>query len=161
MIPPRDQAVRHNRAAFTLIEVLAVVVLMMMVAVAATSSLSSSSAAADLIRIRAGCARLDAQGRLFARTCASSVALRVNHDSNALELVQLDVVKQLASVPLPSDLTIRFEIDNNPVESVVFDRLGRSPDYRAVFGQGARATQMNIAGLTGLAFAQHEMERAQ
>lgn len=138
---------------FTLLEVLAVIVVLTIVTALGLAGLSSSSSAAELMKVKGGCRNLDAQARLVARTCGASVVIKFDAVSNQLELLQGDNSDHLAAMSVPEGLSVRFDINGVTTDHIIFDRLGRSSDYRVVIASGNRQSRLDIAGLTGVATA--------
>lgn len=134
---------------FTLIEMLAVIVVLTLVAALGISGLSSTGSAAALMKVIGECRGLDAQARLAARTCGSSVMIKLDADSRRIELIQRDNLAQLSEVSLPADVSVRFEIDGAASDTVMVDRLGKSADYSVVVNYQGHQRRIELAGITG------------
>ena len=65
-----------------------------------------------------------------------------------VQLSLLDSGEQLAEITLPRKASARLVTDR-PTDTIVFDRLGRSPDYDVAVTLENRIVAWHLCGLTG------------
>jgi len=131
-----------RRGGYTLLEVLAVVAILGSVAGAIAASLGASTREAQRSALRASIRDLDARARLFARS-GTPVALSREEDGR-LVLREHPHGRVLMALE-GSELELRTEAG---ARSLVFDRLGRTPDYAVTFFDDANGP-LRVQGATG------------
>ncbi len=133
------------RRGLTLIEVLGVIVIVALVASVTTVGLAATHERSRLRDTAAQMRDLDGRARLLAAT-VGTVVVSMADDGRRVELRAGGVERDelLASLEIPINVTI--EVDTDPV---IFDRLGRSPDYTVTLEAGQYVERWQVAGLTG------------
>jgi type II secretory pathway pseudopilin PulG len=132
----------------TLIETLAVIVIISLVAGATIVNLSAASARAELRCTMATIRDMDARARLMGRS-GNSVVLTPTEQRDGLLLVTERENELLSTVPMPSGVRVRLQIDGGEA-AVQFDAVGRSVDYELLLEQQDSVRILRVCGLTGL-----------
>lgn len=139
---------RAPRAAFTLIELLAVIVIVSLTIGLVTISLAATGERAYLRATVAQWRDLDARARAFARSLGS-ITMRLDQGSHAVQLHRDQSGELLTTVHLPQDLSATLGSEE-PSHTIIFDRLGRSPDYDVkLLAKNNRTIHWHVCGLTG------------
>jgi len=143
------RSTRPNRCriplGFTLIELLSVIAILSLVAGLATAGLAATTDSARLREVQARWRDLDAHGRLLARR-EGTVVMSVDEERRLVRLHLRSPAEPVASFALPRGVSGRIERDDG---RVVFDALGRSPDYAFVVANADHTLRWQVAGLTG------------
>ncbi len=138
---------RPQDPGFTLLELLAVVVLLSLtftvtgVRLAATSTRAKLQATASRLR------DLDAHTRLLARS-GEPASLRLDGTQRHVNVQGIRSTELLATVTLPAEVTVQVRASSGD-ETITFDRLGRSKDYRVTVQAGETVLRWHVYGLTG------------
>lgn len=135
---------------FTLIEVLTVVTILAIATAAMTVGLASADANARLRALGADLVDLDARARLLARTDgACELRLPSEQDrSVALALVGSD--EAFTTIALPRGARLEASTTaSDALETIRFDRSGRSFDYEVIVTFDDLSATWAVAGLTG------------
>ncbi len=111
---------------FTLIELLAVIVIISLTAGAVTVGLASTNTSAQLQAAVSQWRNLDARARTLSRALGP-ITMRYQVQRPLVQLSLLDSGERLAEITLPRNLSARL-VTARPTDTVLFDRLGRSPD---------------------------------
>jgi len=130
---------------FALIEVLSVIVILSLVAGLATVGLAATTDSARLRETQVRWRDLDAHARLMARR-EGPVLMSVDEEPRLVRLHVRASGEPVALLALPRGIAGRIERDD---ARVVFDTLGRSPDYAIVVTSEAGTRRWQVAGLTG------------
>jgi len=131
--------------AFTLIEVLAVITLLSLATAVGVASLGSASQRARLDQAAATLRDADAQARLLSRM-GSSVTLAV-HEGR----VSIESDRDAFSSILPDGTSVEMAAlpAGRSAPRILFDRLGRSTDYRVAVASAGSTRVWLVAGATG------------
>lgn len=132
---------------FTLIELLAVIVIVTLTAGTVTISLASANTGAQLQTAVSQWRTLDARARTVSRALGS-VTMHYQAQHTHVQLSLLDSGEQLAEITLPRKMSARLATDR-PTDTVLFDRLGQSPDYDVTVTLENRIVAWHVCGLTG------------
>ena len=132
---------------FTLIELLAVIVIITLTAGTVSVGLASANTSAQLQAAESRWRDLDARGRTLGRALGP-VTMHYEAQHALVQLSLLDSGEQLAEITLPRKASARLVTDR-PTDRIVFDRLGRSPDYNVTVTLENRLVAWHICGLTG------------
>lgn len=141
----------HNHA-FTLIETLAVVMLIGLAAIVMTTMLAGSTESTRLDDAVRRFLDLDSRARLLAHQ-ESDVVLKIQ--DNACVIVVDDETSQQDPDPVMewshgAQVQVKIEsADAGPIDSIAYDRSGRSADFDVVVFAGDLRREFSIAGLTG------------
>ncbi len=144
--------------AFTLIETLAVVMVLSMVATAGLWSLSRAGDSARIREVAFAVREADAFARLQARR-GTAIELRINEarlvvTRGSEELLSRswppDASVQLVPIAMLPDGTPSLGSEaSTPMESIQFDRAGRSIDFRVLVRGAATSIALLVSGVTG------------
>jgi prepilin-type N-terminal cleavage/methylation domain-containing protein len=136
------------RGGFTLFEMLAVIVIMSLVAAALTVSLAAADDQAASLNAMSQCRDLDARARQAALTQGEPAVIRLVDEQGAL-ILEVGAAR-LAHAEMPPGVKVHLQRDR-AVGEIVFDRAGRSPDYRVTLQQDdrLRVRGWRVCGLTG------------
>ena len=132
---------------FTLIELLAVIVIITLTAGTVTVGLVSANTSAQLQAAVSQWRDLDARARTLSRALGP-ITMRLEAHHGLVQLSLLDSDERLAKITLPWNVSARLAIDR-PTDTIVFDRLGRSPDYDVRLTLEDRVIAWHVCGLTG------------
>ena len=132
---------------FTLIELLAVIVIITLTTGTVTVGLASANTSAQLRRAVAQWRTLDARARTLSRALGP-ITMRYQMQQPFVQLSRLDSDEQLAEITLPRNVNARLVTDR-PTDTVLFDRLGRTPDYDVQMTIDDRVVAWRVCGLTG------------
>ena len=145
---------RYRHTAFTLVEMLAVIAL---VSLAFGLLATGFSASTDRARLDASASQildLDRRARILAQRSAR-VALRF--DASIARSVVLEVGGEgVGRVSLQADASVEARTDDDTLDVVRFDRLGRSVDYSVLIGSAGGQRRFDVSGLTGWVVAIRE-----
>ena len=75
----------------------------------------------------------------------------MNEPGDEVRAVSAESGEILVRVQLPIGVTGTIVGEGDPKHTVVFDRLGRSPDYEVSLAASDRVVRWAVAGLTGAA----------
>ena len=132
---------------FTLIELLAVIVIITLTTDIVTVGLASANTSAQLRGAVAQCRTLDARARTFSRALGP-VTMRYEEEPQRLQLSRVESDELLATIQLPKKVHAAL-VTEHPTDTIVFDRLGRSPDYDVQIMIDDRVVAWHVCGLTG------------
>jgi type II secretory pathway pseudopilin PulG len=138
--------------AFTLIETLAVVMLIGLAAIVMTPMLAGAT---DSTRLNDAVRRfldLDTRARLLAHQ-ESGLMLRIEDEACVVVVdAESDVQESTPIVQWAHGTQIQLKIetaDGRTVDSIMYDRGGRSVDFDVVITAGELRSSLSVAGLTG------------
>lgn len=140
---------RRFPGGLTLIELLSVIVIISLVAGAAMVRLGPIQENVALRSFAASMKELDGRARLHALT-GERVKIEVDEELNEIHLIAFERDELLSRERLPHGVRIRFVVGREGTSSIVFDRLGRSPDYEIEVAQEAARIVWQVRGDTGL-----------
>ena len=132
---------------FTLVELLAVIVIVTLTTSIVTVGLASANTSAQLRRAVAQWRTLDARARTLSRALGP-VTMRYEEQPQLLQLSRVESAELLATIQLPKRVHADL-VAEHPTDTVVFDRLGRSPDYDVTVTLENRLVAWHVCGLTG------------
>lgn len=132
---------------FTLIELLAVIVIISLTAGAVTVGLASANTSSQLQAAVSQWRNLDARARSLSRALGP-ITMRYQRQRPLVHLSLLESNERLAAITLPRNVSARLVTDR-PRDTVLFDRLGRSPDYDVTVTVENRLVAWHVCGLTG------------
>ncbi len=133
--------------AFTLLEVLAVVVILSLTMALVAVGVASADEAASIRAFTSAAVDLDRRARLWA---PAGSAMELHLQTNCLRLVNRSTGEQVSALHIPGRVSVQLlTMDDEPLDTIVFDRSGCTQDYRLLAAKGERSHAMSIAGLTG------------
>ena len=132
---------------FTLIELLAVIVIITLTTGTVTVGLASANTSAQLRRAVAQWRTLDARARTLSRALGP-VTMRYEEQPQLLQLSRVEADELLAKIQLPKKVHADL-VTEHPTDTIVFDRLGRTPDYDVQMRIDDRVVAWHVCGLTG------------
>jgi hypothetical protein len=124
-----------------------VVVILTLVAGLAAVGLASSHERSRLGEAVTRLQDLDARARLLAGT-VGPIVLDVTDDHRTAWLHALETDELLGSVDVPGAMTVDVET-GGASDLIVFDRMGRSPDYTVTVRAGGRVKSWETLGISG------------
>ncbi len=132
---------------FTLIELLAVIVIVTLATGIVTVGLASAKTSAQLRGAVAQWRTLDARARTLSRALGP-VTMRYEKEPQRLQLARVESDELLAKIQLPKKVHADL-VTEHPTDTIVFDRLGRTPDYDVQMMIDDRVVAWHVCGLTG------------
>ncbi len=132
---------------FTLIELLAVIVIITLTTGIVTVGLASANTSAQLRGAVAQWCTLDARARTLSRTLGP-VTMGYEEEPQLLQLARVESDELLATIQLPKEIHAAL-VTEHPTDTIVFDRLGRTPDYDVQMMIDDRIVAWHVCGLTG------------
>ena len=130
-----------------MLELLAVVVLISLVFSVAGVRLAATSTHAKLHAATARLRDLDAHARLVARSGEPTV-LRLDVQQHRMRVHSIRSSELVSSMQLPEEISAEI-MTSSGQEAIVFDRLGRSQEYRVTLRAGETVITWEVYGLTG------------
>ena len=147
MTDRRASTRRVASRSFTLIELLAVIVIITLTAGTVSVGLVSANTSAQLQTAVSQWRDLDARARTLSRTLGP-IIMRLEARRSLVQLSLLGSDERLAEITLPKNVSARLATDR-PTATIIFDRLGRSPDYDVRLTLENRVIAWHVCGLTG------------
>lgn len=132
---------------FTLIELLAVIVIITLTTGIVTVGLASANTSAQLRGAVAQWRTLDARARTLGRALGP-VTMSYEEEPQLLQLSRVESNELLATIQLPKKVHAAL-VTEHPTDTIVFDRLGRTPDYDVTLALENRLVTWHVCGLTG------------
>jgi Tfp pilus assembly protein FimT len=128
-------------------EVVSVVVILALVAGLAAVGLASSHERSRLGEAVTRLRDLDARARLLAGN-VGPIVLDVTDDHQTVWLHALETDELLGSVDVPAAMTVHVAT-GGASDLIVFDRMGRSPDYTVTVRASGRVKSWETLGISG------------
>lgn len=139
----------RTRRALTLLELLAILMILSISAGAVIIRLGPVQENVVLQSAAHALQDLDGRARLLAAR-GERVAMELDSERSRVRLIAIDSGEMLSREALPAGTSIRARAaDTSDVVEVVFDRSGRSLDYRMMIQRGERTISWRVRGATG------------